>query len=277
MLFSMAMPVPSSPHLHALALQPIALIECLPDHLIIEILARLVKAVGLRASVAAARSVSRLFRSCCNVALEQSLQSLSSRNFDAAGLCSLVRCVLYGRFNEPYPAATSPRFLSLTSVVLTGSKGVDASAVGILLAHAPDVKTLQLEGTSVLPEETAALAHMMRKPIAALHIGCWTALHEAVSSPRRFTQAVQAGALTIGGSLQGIYIDVCNERGCVLRKPRHVRACALLPLRRSHCLSCCCSICAHASSSFATPQPHTHALFYAQADPAARRCIQRSD
>lgn len=194
---------------------PASLEGALPDHLLTEILSRLVESVGLRASVVAARRVSRLFRSCVGAALEQSLQSLCARSLDAVGLRSLVRCVLYDRSGSGSPRAAVPRFLSLKSVILTGCKGVDAQAVGLLLAHAPHVETLQLEKTMVRPEETAALAHMTRGAGVhmTLRLGCWTALHEAVSSPRRFADAFRSGALAVGGALCGIYIDACNERG----------------------------------------------------------------
>lgn len=191
----------------------LSLDEALPDHLLIEIMSKLVEVVGLRASVAAARSVNRLFRSCVNTALGQSLTSLTSRSFDADGVCNLVRCVLYQHEEASKLSTPAPRFVALKAVVFTGCRLVDSQAVGLLLAHAPEVETLQLEGTAVRPEETHCLAHMTRKPISSFRLGTWTALHEAVSSARRFSDAVESGALETGGALAGIYVDVCNERG----------------------------------------------------------------
>jgi hypothetical protein len=184
-------------------------IDALPDHLLVATLSWLVESTGLRAAVLSARLVSHQFRTCTNAALEQSLTTLSLRRLDAASLRGLMRCILY---RDSYVSG-SPRFVSLTKVVLTGCAGVDAQAVELLLTHAPEVSTIELEGTAVRPEETWALAHTTRAPIGSFRIGTWTALHEAVSSSRRFAEAVESGALGHGGALGGVFVDVCNDRG----------------------------------------------------------------
>jgi len=186
----------------------ISLVEALPDHLVVEILSRLVEQVGLRGSVAHTRATCRLFRTCTNTALEQSLTTISSRTLDATRLRDFVRCVLYSAQKQ-----SNPHFVALRSVVLSGCEGVDAHALGWLLAHAPAVETVQVEGTAVRPEDTHCLANLTRTPVKNFRLGTWTALHEAVSSPRRFADAQATGALEPGGALSGIYVDVCNERG----------------------------------------------------------------